>query len=276
MFEAVIWTNIILGVVQGLTEFLPISSSGHLILAREIVGSVGEYDLSFDALLHFATALAIVAYFWRDIQKLISAAFKLPSAFFTKTELTENQITVVALIAGTVPAVILGLLLEDIISTLFRNPILVAGALIVGSAIMFVAEKYKERAPLARAQETASGTGWKKGLVIGLFQSLALIPGMSRSGMTISAGLLFGMERFAAARFGFLLGVPLLLGAGTKKALELGMGQISTAMLVGTATAFIVALLVIHYLLKFLRNHTLYIFIWYRVLLAATILILFI
>jgi len=273
MFEAVIWTNIALGVVQGLTEFLPISSSGHLILARELVGSVGEYDLAFDAMLHFATALAIAVYFWRDIWKLVLAGLRLPKSIFSKISLGTDETMVVALVAGTVPAVVLGLLLEDMLATAFRNPLLVAGALVFGSLIMFVAEKYKGQSLLANSR--LSG-GWKQGFVIGLFQSLALIPGTSRSGMTISAGLLFGLSRIAAARFGFLLGVPLLLGAGTKKAFEIGFGEITTAMLMGTVTAFVVALLVIHYLLKFLRNNTLHLFIVYRLLLAFGILILFV
>lgn len=271
MFEATIWTNILLGVVQGLTEFLPISSSGHLILLREIIGSVGEFDLAFDALLHFSTALAIVVYFWRDVRDLSKAFIRLVTPRLGAV-LTADEETVLALIAGTVPAVMLGLLLEDIMATLFRNPLLVAGALVFGSIVMFVAERYKNHA-LNLGKFTRS---WRRGLLVGLFQSLALIPGTSRSGMTISAGMLLGMDRREAARFGFLLGVPLLLGAGMKKALELGFGQLSSEMLAGTVAAFVVALLVIHFLLKFLRNNTLHIFIAYRLLLAVGIILVFI
>lgn len=268
MIDATIWTSAMLGVVQGLTEFLPISSSGHLIVVREFFGTVGAGDLAFDALLHFATALAIVVYFWRDIWQLIIAAVRLPQKFLQKALIDEYEEMALALIAGTVPAVILGLLLEDIMATLFRNPLLVAGALLVGSCIMLLAEHYKNSC--ARG---VLGHGWRRGLVIGLFQSLALIPGMSRSGMTISGGMLFGMERGEAARFGFLLGVPLLLGAGVKKAFELGLFEISADVVAGAIAAFIVALLVIHYLLKFLRSHTLHIFIVYRIALALLILI---
>lgn len=132
---------------------------------------------------------------------------------------------------------------------------------------MFCAEKYTGF--LQKFKFALSG--WKRGFSIGLFQSLALIPGMSRSGMTISGGMLFGMQRKEAARFGFLLGVPLLLGAGAKKALDLGVGEIGTEMIVGTVSAFVVALLVIHLLLRFLENNTLYVFIIYRVLLAIGI-----
>lgn len=267
MFEAAIFSHIILGIVQGLTEFLPISSSGHLILVHQLLGSVGEADLAFDALLHFATATAIVVYFCRDILSLIIAAIGIPRKMLARQSLFGNEEIVLALIAGTIPAVILGLLLEDIMATAFRNPLLVAGTLVFGSVIMLIAEKHSGY--LSRF--TTVSHGWKRGFIIGLFQSLALIPGTSRSGMTISAGMLFGMSRGESARFGFLLGVPLLLGAGAKKALELGLGEITLSMMAGTVTAFIVALLVIHLLLKFLQNNTLYVFIIYRVLLAAGI-----
>ncbi|QSH39450.1 undecaprenyl-diphosphate phosphatase [Candidatus Kaiserbacteria bacterium] len=267
MLEAAIFSHIALGIVQGLTEFLPISSSGHLILTHQLLGSVGDFDLAFDALLHFATATAIVVYFWRDIYTLILSALAIPRKLLSRQNLAANEEVVLALVAGTIPAVILGLVLEESMATLFRNPLLVAGALIFGSAIMFSAERYTG----LLTRFTSVAYGWKRGLIIGLFQSLALIPGTSRSGMTISAGMLFGMARGEAARFGFLLGVPLLLGAGAKKALELGIGEITIHMITGTVTAFIVALLVIHLLLKFLQNNTLYVFIVYRLLLAAGI-----
>ncbi|PCI90138.1 undecaprenyl-diphosphatase [Candidatus Kaiserbacteria bacterium] len=267
MFDAAIFSHIALGIVQGLTEFLPISSSGHLILAHKILGSIGESDLAFDALLHFATATAIVVYFWRDISSLIIAAIGIPKKVLARQSLFGNEEIVLALIAGTIPAVILGLLLEDIMATTFRNPLLVAGTLVFGSVIMFIAEKHSGY--LSRF--TVIANGWKRGLIIGLFQSLALIPGTSRSGMTISAGMLFGMSRGESARFGFLLGVPLLLGAGAKKALDLGLGEISGYMIAGTIASFVVALLVIHLLLKFLQNNTLYVFIIYRLVLAVGI-----
>lgn len=271
MIEPAILTTIALGVVQGLTEFLPISSSGHLILAHELLGATSSLDLTFDALLHFATAFAIVVYFWRDIRDLIVAGLQLVAKMARGVrELTSREQTVVALIIGTIPAVVLGLLLEDIMATLFRSPQLVGVMLIVGSLVMLAAEHWK------RWRETSVlHTGWKKGLILGLFQSLALIPGMSRSGMTISGGMLFGLSREDSAKFGFLLGVPVLLGAGAKKALELGLADITLSIVVGTLTAFVVAMLVIHYLLKYLRSHTLHVFIVYRILLALTIIVVF-
>lgn len=267
MIELSIWTSIFLGVVQGLTEFLPISSSGHLILAREVLSVRTEGDLTFDALLHFATAAAIVTYFWQDI-------FKLIKVFFSKRLFSgagEDVQMVYALIAGTIPAALFGYFLEEIMETLFRNPLLVAGALVVGSLIMLCAEKYSGS---LKSILSIFENGWKRGLVIGLFQSLALVPGMSRSGMTISGGMLLGLSRDVAATFGFLLGVPVLLGAGLKKALELGAVGFTFEVIAGSAVAFVVAIAVIHYLLRFLRNHTLHVFIWYRLALVIVVVLL--
>ena len=259
-----IFTASLLGVVQGLTEFLPISSSGHLILAREALGIVDVLDLSFDALLHFATALAIVVYFRADIWRLVRAFFRLPSHFSSVLDTDERM--AIALIVGTVPAVIAGLLLEDMLATAFRNPLLVAAALTVGSLVMLGAEAYSRTRDVR-----VDSVGIRTGVLIGLCQSLALVPGMSRSGMTISGGMLLGLSREFAAKFGFLLGVPILLGAGAKKALELGITDISASMLIGSATAFGVAIFVIHFLLRFLRTHTLHVFVAYRLVLAALV-----
>jgi len=181
---------------------------------------------------------------------------------------------VYALIVGTIPAVILGIFLEEIMSTIFRNPLLVAGALVAGSIVMVGAEKYIKKIKSVSLSSWSNGDGWKNGLIIGLFQTLALIPGMSRSGMTISGGMFLGISRASSARFSFLLGVPLFLGAGAKEALDVGFGEINVAVLSGVVTAFLVALLVVHYLLKFLRRNTLYVFIWYRLLLALFIVIM--
>jgi undecaprenyl-diphosphatase len=247
----------ILGLVQGLTEFLPVSSTGHLILAREVFGFSTDHGLAIDAVLQLATATAVAVYFFKDILNLL--------------RLKDRQL-LYALIAGTIPAVILGLLLESEMATVFRSATLVAYALIAGSLVMLAAEFFSKRI------EQKKETGWVAGLVVGLFQSLALIPGMSRSGMTISGGLFMGLTREAAARFGFLLSVPIILGSGAKKLLELGfdgtLNAVGPDLLVGTAIAFASGLLAIHVLLLFVRTQPLYVFIVYRVVLAALILYL--
>lgn len=256
---------IILGVVQGLTEFLPISSSGHLILVREFFGFNVGYGLAFDAVLHFATALAVAAYFWKDIVRLATSFFKWVGGVSVSD---EDKTMVVAIVIATIPAVALGLFLEEIMETMFRNSLVVVVALVIGSFVMLRAERmHKLLEPIS---ESAYGKimTWKKALAVGLFQSLALIPGMSRSGMAISGGMFMGLSREQSARFAFLLAVPLLLGAGGKKLLELGAeGSLFSdglALAAGAASAFIVGILVVHYLLKFLRNNSLSVFIWYR------------
>jgi|TARA_Y100000310_G_scaffold63585_1_gene59025 undecaprenyl-diphosphatase len=258
--------GLILGVVQGITEFLPISSSGHLILARETLGIQTEFGLAFDAVLHFATALAVLVYFRRDLIRLIQTAFSWCRRVPVEP---KDKVLLMALALGTAPAVVLGILLESTMETAFRNPVLVAVTLLVGAGIMFFAER--------AAKQTGSLTA-KKGLWIGFLQSLALVPGMSRAGMAISGGLLFGLTREEAARFAFLLALPILLGAGGKKLLELGsanaVGDMGLSLLGSAIAAFVVGIVSMHYLIKYLKNHTLNIFVWYRVALALLVLAL--
>lgn len=255
--------SIALGVVQGLTEFLPVSSTGHLILVRSLFGVDTNYALAFDAILHLATALAVIVYFkndiWQLLQSLLRKLGRLPVN-------RRDEILLYALLVGTIPAVVLGLSLESLMESTFRSPLLVAGVLVAGS-IFFM---YAEWVYVNRAQTNDMDVG--KGFKIGLFQSLALIPGMSRSGATISGGMLLGLSRSEAARFAFLLAVPVILGAGLKKFLELITSDISVAWFsvgVGAVVAFFTGILAIHFMLSFVRNHTLWPFIWYRLILAS-------
>lgn len=245
---------ILLGLVQGATEFIPVSSSGHLILFREWlmpVSSVGASDLAVDAVLQLATSFSILVYFAKDIKKLLT-----------------DKVFIKAAILGTIPAVILGLLLEDYMETIFRSSTLVACTLLAGAALMYFAEKFslggKELSP-------------KRGFMIGLFQAFALIPGMSRSGSTISGGLLLGLSREQAVRFSFLLALPILLGSGFKKLLDIytadNVAGVGVELWVGVLVAFVSGLLAIHFLVSYLKNNKLTLFIWYRVALAIVILL---
>jgi undecaprenyl-diphosphatase len=184
----------------------------------------------------------------------------------------EDRTLLIALTIGTIPAVCAGLLFESTIETTFRSAELVAWVLIAGSGLFLLAEyvlkKQKERQDLTI----------RKGLVIGLFQMLALIPGMSRSGATISGGMLMGLSREHAAQFAFLLSVPIILGAGTMKLFELSGSSVPLSewgsIAVGALAAFVAGILSIHYLLRFLKNHSLGIFVIYRIALAAVVLVL--
>lgn len=256
---------ILLGIVQGLTEFLPVSSTGHLILARELFGVVGSNALAFDAILHLATATAVVVYFRKDIWLLLNALLRR----LGRLPVNQRELTLLGAIAmATVPAVLFGLSLETLMGTLFRAPLLVAGVLVLGSFLFMYAEwVYTKHQP-------TNVMTLKKGLLIGLFQSLALVPGMSRSGASIAGGMLLGLSREEAARFSFLIAIPIILGAGSKKLLEL----INTdeviewgPVLFGAGIAFVVALAAIHFMLTFVRRHSLWPFIWYRLFLAALV-----
>lgn len=256
---------VILGAVQGLTEFLPISSSGHLILARDVLGLNVPSGLAVDAVLQLATAFAVLVYFRKTFLGLLLSLLRWASR---RAIPPEDRTLILALILGTIPGVILGLVLEGTMETAFRSAELVALSLLAGSLLFYVAER------CARQREQLSA---KKGLWIGFFQALALIPGVSRSGATISGGLLLGLTRENAARFGFLLSFPIIAGSGCRKLFELvGSGYASSfgsELFVGALVAFVVGVAVIHWLLQYLRTHTLGVFIWYRVALALVVLV---
>ena len=257
----------ILGAVQGLTEFLPVSSTGHLIVARDILGISAEHGLAFDAILHLATAAAVLIYFRKDIVRLISTFFKLVS----RRDIEKEDKTLFwALFFGTLPAVTLGILFQDQIETVFRTTEFVAYALIAGSVLIWFAEWMGKQ---------NSGLTARKGFRIGFFQALALVPGISRSGAAISGGLLMGLTREKAARFAFLLSFPVILGVGILKLGELSSSgaivSLGTSLLIGAIVAFVTGFAAIHYLLKYLRSHSLGVFVVYRLALAVFLLMIF-
>ncbi len=261
-----VWDSILLGLVQGITEFLPISSSGHLILAREILGISQEGGLAFDAMLQLATALAVLLYFRSDVWDLVKNLFS-TTRDSAKTKLTGY------LLVGTVPAAVAGLLLEDYMETLFRSPKLVAVTLVAGAAIMLAADRALAR---RAARGSVDGLTAGKSVIIGFFQALALVPGMSRSGMTISGGYLLGIQKETAIRFSFLLAIPVIVGSGLLKLPDLvqetgvtGSGALS--LILGFVSSFAFGWLAIDFLLKFLRSNTFTGFALYRIALAAAI-----
>jgi undecaprenyl-diphosphatase len=258
-----IFSAVILGFVQGVTEFLPVSSTGHLILTHTLLGVESKDALAFDAVLQLATVLAVIVYFFDEIYVLVQTLMRK----LGRLPVNEKDFTILkALAVGTLPAIVLGLLLESYMETAFRHPLLVAGVLVLGSILFMYAEYRYDNCYHDRDINT------KIGLKIGFFQSLALIPGFSRSGATIAGGMLLGLSRYEAARFAFLLSVPIILGSGLKKLLELITADVAvvwTPIIFGAATSFIVGLIAIHFMISFVRNHTLWPFIWYRIILAA-------
>ncbi len=260
---------IVLGIVQGLTEFLPISSSAHLIVIPELFGW-GVSPLAFDVVLHVGTAVALLAVFWRDLLAIATAFFGNAKSFGTAFSKYSYEGKFGAyLVIGALPAAFFGYFLEEHISGEVRSTFFVSIFLLLGSILMLLAESAYTG---TKNQLTA-----KQSLGIGFFQALALLPGISRSGSTISGGMLLGLNRVEAARFSFLVVIPVVLGAGLFKVLEsggellvLGAGPVVLGFIIST----VVGLVAIKFLLSFLRTHTLYIFIIYRLFLAATLLYL--
>jgi undecaprenyl-diphosphatase len=247
MFEA-----IILGIVQGLTEFLPISSTAHLILFPWFLNWRGEINtLTFDVALHAGTLLALILFFWRDWLELI----------FKKQRLFG------LIILASIPAGVAGFLLNDIVENNLRKPLVISIMLIAVGILMLVAERTNKHKGLEK-------TGLKDSLIIGIAQAIAIIPGVSRSGITISAGLFRGFEREASARFSFLLSTPLIAGATAlhlKEALISQTNHDFRLFFAGIITSFITGFIAIKFLLKFLKKNPLNLFVYYRFVLSAVI-----
>ena len=264
-----IFEAILLGIIQGLTEFLPISSSAHLRIATEFMG-IGDAGAAFTAITQIGTEAAVVVFFWRDIVRIVSRWFGSLTGRVPRRD--PDALMGWWIILGTLPIVVLGLLFQDQIEGTLRSLWFVAVSLIVFGLLLGVADRVgrKER-PLERLT-------WKHGLVFGFAQALALIPGVSRSGGTITAGLLMGYRREAAARYSFLLAIPAVLGSGfyqVVKAARAPEGQTPMGLtLAATVVAFLVALLVIGLFMKYISRGSFLPFVVYRVALGALIIVL--
>jgi undecaprenyl-diphosphatase len=257
-------TAIILGLVQGITEFLPISSTGHLVMVREFLSINDTNALAVDAVLHLATTLAIITYFRKDLWVLMQALIRKLGRLPTN----EKDLTLLyALLAGTLPGVVLGLLLEDIMAA-FESAAVVAAVLFMGAVFFMYAEwKYYLKPPQGVLTV-------RRGLLIGVFQATALIPGFSRSGATLAGGMLLGLSRIESARFSFLLAIPITLGAGGKKLIELLLqGEMVSwpPIILAAGISYFVALVVVHFFLGFIRRFTLWPFIWYSIVLSVMV-----
>ena len=260
---------IILGAIQGVTEFLPISSSAHLILVPWLM-NWPDQGLTFDVVVHAATLVAILSFFWRDWLKIIKQTLQPSLKFKTQGSLTGRRILLLISI-GTIPAAISGFWLQELVSTNLRHPVVVSIMLFAVALLLWLAEK---KSSLNKSLENLSVLDV---LLIGIAQAVALVPGTSRSGITITLGLFRGMTREAAARFSFLLATPIILGAFLYKiygikSLDIPDGQ-AMAMLVSFSTALVVGYLTIKYFIRFLKEKTLYVFIYYRILLSVVILL---
>jgi undecaprenyl-diphosphatase len=263
---------VVLGIVQGLTEFLPVSSSGHLIVVPALLGWDDPFlrSLAFSVMLHVATLLALLLYFRADWLRLIPAGL---AALRDRSFRGDPDRRLAWLLtASTVPAVIVGLVLNDLIETAFREPRLVAITLVMGAAILWLADRVGSRT------RQIDGLTFRMAVGIGAAQALALIPGVSRSGMSISAGLFAGLDREAAARFAFLMATPITAGAGLWELRKIVTGEAGVELpLVPLAAGMIASLIAgiaaIAVTLRFLRTNTVTLFVVYRIALAAVVVV---
>lgn len=264
---------LVIGIVQGLTEFLPISSSGHLILVPYLLGWTDPFinSLAFSVMLHMGTLAALLAYFWRDWARLVPAGL---AAIRDRSLRDDPDRRLAWLIVATLPpAVVLGVLLSDFFEAQVREPLLVAVMLVVGAAILWLADR------LGRKADGIERLSFPGAFAIGCAQALALVPGISRSGISISAGLGLGLSREAATRFSFLMATPVIAGAGLFELKKLLAGEVATdvnvgAILIGFAAAVVSGLAAIHVLLRYVRNHPMTVFVAYRLLLAALVIVI--
>ncbi len=269
---------VLMGVVQGIGEFLPISSSAHLILVPWFLGwNDGLVNtLTFDVALHIGTLVAVVAYFWRDWLSLIQAipgTVRWGFGSMTRRNVQPGKIEylLIAIIIATIPGAVIGKLLESTVENSFRTPLLLAGTLAVMGLVLWIVD--------SRMQEdrTLDQLTWRDALLVGLAQAAAIIPGFSRSGTTITAGRLLRLERIAAARFSFLLSAPITLAAVLVKLpamLAISTAEIST-FVVGVLISGLVGAIAIHYLLQFIRQVGFGVFAIYRFGLALAIILVY-
>ncbi|MCB1274177.1 MAG: undecaprenyl-diphosphate phosphatase [Leucobacter sp.] len=259
---------ILLGIIQGLTEFLPISSSAHLRIASELMG-IGDAGAAFTAITQIGTELAVIVFFWRDIVRIIARWFRSLIGRVPRND--PDALMGWWIILGSIPIVVLGLVFQDQIETGLRSLWVVAAMLIVFGLLLGLADRLGTRV------RTLDRLTWKHGVIYGFAQALALIPGVSRSGGTITAGLFLGYTRAAAARYSFLLAIPAVLGSGfyqLAKALKAPAVTPIGMTAVATVIAFLIALLVIAVFMRYISNHSFLPFVVYRVLLGIVIMVL--
>ena len=266
------WQAIILGIIEGVTEFLPVSSTGHLTIVQKLMGmQLDDPSLvAFTVIIQIGAIIAAIVYFWSDIWRVLTAWW---TGLWRASERKKFDYKYGwAIIVGSVPIAVIGLLFKDEIETVLRSLWFVAAGLISWSAVLWLADRAGRRAKRPRTEEQ---TTWKDTLAIGMMQCLALIPGVSRSGATISAGLFRGFDRVAATKLSFFLGIPALVAAGALQTVTQyqhiadGVGWGNT--LLAGVVSLIVGYISIAWLLKFVASNNFSAFIWYRVGLGLVI-----
>lgn len=256
--------SILLGVVQGLGEFLPISSSAHLVIFPWFF-DFKTPGLSFDVALHFGTLISLLVYFYQDWIQLTRAFFSSIKKKGKCDTIDERMIWYI--IFGSVPAALVGLTVEEYAETIFRNPWLVAFNMSFFGILLYAADRWGKK------NKGIAEMGFWDAMIVGLAQALALVPGTSRSGVTITAGMFRGIDRVSAARFSFLLSTPVVAGAAMLKAKDFFALGFSYVNLIGIAVSAVVGYLAIKYMLHFLKSYSFLVYVIYRLAFAAIIMV---
>jgi undecaprenyl-diphosphatase len=251
--------SIILGIVQGLGEFLPISSTAHLVLVPFFTGWE-DPGLSFDVALHAGTLIAVLLFFWSDWLDIFRTFF---DKNFSSEKYKRNILPLI--VAATIPGALIGYFLEDLAASIFRSPWIIAFSLSFFGFVLYIFDKYMKE------EKEIKEIGWKESLIIGLAQAVAIIPGVSRSGATITASRALGMDRVSAARFSFLLSTPIICGATLTQIPSLIENGVSNALFVGVLVAAVSGYVAIKYMIRFVEKYSYKVFFWYRLVLAGVI-----
>lgn len=261
--------SIILGAIQGIAEFLPISSSGHLIVIPYIF-KWKDFGLSFDVALHLGTTIAIIVFFWKDWVNIIGKAFGKKQILEDKDEDEYPNNFLWQIVVASIPAAVLGIILDKVAEGFFHSSvILVSINLIIFGIILWAVDKY------SKISQKTDKISYKQSFLVGLSQGLALVPGISRSGITMITSRSLGLDREKAARFSFLLATPATLGAFLFKIKDIGAEDLNPIFILGVISSTIFGFLAIKYLLQYLKRGNFSIFMWYRIALAAIVLIIY-
>lgn len=253
--------SLVLGIIQGLTEFIPVSSTAHLLIGQSILGiPSGDKIFSFNVIIQLGTVLAMLLFFWKDLWDILHAFFR--GIWDKKPFETYDSLVGWLVIVATVPALVVGFLMKDVMDRLFINPIFIAAIRLLMSAALLGVVEY-----IGRHNRKLESASWMDAIVIGFFQILAIVPGASRSGSSIAGGILRGFDRPSAARMAFLMSAPILTAAGAYETIKViqmpGTTEFLPYLAVGFITAGIVGWFALKWLMGFLRDHSIYLFAGY-------------
>ena len=263
----------LLGIIQGLTEFIPVSSTAHLLIGQTLLGlPANDAMFSFLVLVQIGTIVSLLIYFWKDLLSIFMDTLKNLGGLRDFKALPANAKMGWYIVIATIPALLAGYLLKDVVEALFRHPLLEAAIRLFAAAILLTLAEW-----LTKKDRELDSMTWLDALVVGLFQVIAVFPGASRSGSTISGGMFRGFDRPSAARFAFLMSVPVMLAAGAYEMLDVvrmpGLTEFLPALAVGFITAAVVGWLAVRWLLHYLAGHSLYVFSAYCAVIGVIVLI---